>query len=364
MRTAKAAVMTGVEKDFEIREYPIVPPPDGMAGMSLIASGVCGTDVHIHRGKIPVGTPCVIGHEFVGRVEDISAADAKQYSINPGDNVIVDIACPCGKCELCLAGDDANCVNLGVTNGGNPDIPPHFYGGYAEYNVSPVKNLVRIPDGLDPKTVCVFACAGPTCLHAFSLARRANCALDKVETAVVQGLGPVGSFAMAYLAAMGVPRIIAVGTHCTDVRLSTAKRMGATEIINLSETPAEKAIEYIRSVSGIGADLVFEASGTPSAVPQGMAMLRNRGIYLIPGQYSNSGTVAISPQLITFNALQIFGSSQYSLCDVADYLELLKKNPRLCETVASLASEYKVEDVNRAIADAKTGKNVKTILVP
>lgn len=169
-KTAKAAVYTGPGRPFEIREYPLTLPPRGMAMLELIASGICGTDLHIHDGKIPMEPPKIIGHEFIGRVAAISEEDAEASGIRIGDSVIVDIACPCGECVLCRTGDDANCVNMRATNAGNPEIPPHFYGGYAEYNYSPIKNLVKLPDGIDPITACVFPCAGPTVLHAFRLA--------------------------------------------------------------------------------------------------------------------------------------------------------------------------------------------------
>ena len=168
MKTGKAAVFTGVDQDFEIREFPLTEPTAGMARMRRSASGICGTDGHIRRGKIPLDPPKIIGHEFVGRVEALSAEDSQAYGIQPGDAVIVDIACPCGECLLCRQGDDANCLNMGLTNGGDPAVPPHFY----EFNYSPVKNLIQIPAELDPEMTCVFACAGPTSLHAFFLAER------------------------------------------------------------------------------------------------------------------------------------------------------------------------------------------------
>lgn len=172
LKTAKAAVFTGVNKPFEIKEYELTEPSEGMAKIKLVASGICGTDIHIHRGKIPLNPPLIIGHEFVGCVEALSEDDSKKYGIYAGDNVIVDIACPCGECLLCKEGNDANCLNMAVTNGGNPETAPHFYGGYGEYNYSPVKNLIKIPKELDAKMTCVFACAGPTALHAFSLRKK------------------------------------------------------------------------------------------------------------------------------------------------------------------------------------------------
>ncbi len=365
MKTAKAAVFTGVEKPFDIREYPVDRAPAGMAGIRMIASGVCGTDIHFHRGRIPLEPPKIIGHELVGRVEDLAEEDGRPYGLKVGDHVIVDIASPCGECLLCHSGDEANCLHMGVTNGGDPEQPPHLWGGYAEYNYSPVGNLIRIPASLDPTLVCVYACAGPTALHAFALAERANCGLEKAQVAVVQGLGPVGTFAVAYLASLGIPHVAAVTAGNNPAREALARDLGATDVLNLDASGEEEVIRRIRRLSGdIGADLVFEASGSPKAIPVGMRMLRNRGVYLVPGQYSNSGEIAIQPQLITFSALQILGSSQYSVADVETYLRFIGANPRLHPIIRSLIAAYPLEQVDRAFEDAKAGKNVKTILIP
>ena len=364
MKTATAAVFTGVNQEFAIQVFPLTKPGSGMAQLDLVASGICGTDLHIWRGKIPLDPPKIIGHEFVGRVADISDADSKASGIKVGDNVIVDIACPCGNCVLCKTGDDANCLNMGVTNGGDPNVAPHLYGGYTEVNYSPVKNLIRIPESLNPKTVAVYACAGPTALHAFALAEEANCGVEKAKVAVVQGLGPVGTFATAYLASLGIPNVIAVTAGNTPEREALARKLGATEVLNIDALGADGIREKILECSGgIGADVVFEASGSRVAVPQGMALLRNRGTYLVPGQYSNSGGVEIQPQMITFNALRIIGSSQYSLSDVAHYLEFLEANPQLHPIIDALITEYTVDEINKAYADIQQGKNIKSLLV-
>ena len=249
MKTGKIAIMTGVDQPFEIREYPVTEPQPGMAQMGLIASGICGTDVHIHRGKIPVGLPAGIGHEFVGKVLSIHDEDSKQSGITVGTNVIVDIACPCGECVLCEHGDDANCLHMGVTNGGNPDVAPHFYGGYGEYNYSPVANLIPIPDSLDPTMTCVFACAGPTATHAFVLAKKAGENLSDVKVAVVQGLGPVGCYAVMYLAALGIPNVVAVVADHNKERVALAKELGATHVFNLLEQDADSVTAAIRDLN-------------------------------------------------------------------------------------------------------------------
>ena len=361
MEKAVAAVYTGANKPFEIREFPVVPAPAGMARLSLIASGVCGTDVHIHKGRLAIVPEKIIGHEFVGKIDDISPEDSRRSGLNKGDNAIVDIACPCGKCKLCKSGDDANCVNMGVTNGGDPAQAPYLHGGYARKTFAPVENLIKIPEGLDPTTVCVYACVGSTIMHNLALARQAGCRLEQADTAVVQGLGPMGTFAVMVLAAMGIKNVVAITATPQAERDEAARKLGATEVLTISEGGITQRISEL--TGGLGADICVEASGAPSAFAMGLEMLRNRGIYLVPGQYSVSGGVPVSPELITFKALHIIGSSQYSICDVESYLDFLKNHPELCRVIRSFATLYKLEDVNTALQDAAAGKNIKTVLV-
>ncbi len=362
-KKAKAAVFTAYNAPFEVKEFELTDTPKGMARLKLAASGVCGTDIHIHRGKLGIEPPKVIGHEFIGVIDDISEEDSKESGLKVGDYAIVDIASPCGECLLCKTGDDANCVNMGVTNGGDPSVAPHFWGGYGEYNYSPVKNLIKMPADLDPETVCVFACPGPTAIHAFRLAEQAGCDFTKSGTAVVQGIGPVGTFAVIYLASLGIKNIIAVTVGNNKQREELALKLGATEVINLERTTNEELIAHVNELTnGLGADVVFEASGSPTVIPVGMTMLRNRGVYLVPGQYSNSGGVEIQPQMITFKALHIIGSSQYSVVDVELYLKFLENNKHLLPIIKELGTGYTVDQINEAFEDAKKGNNVKTFL--
>ena len=361
---AKAAVFMGPKVPFEVREFDVTKTPSGYGRSELIASGVCGTDVHMHNGKLAVGFPSIIGHEFVGKLVDCNAEEAAKFGLAVGDNVIADIAVPCGECLLCKSGDDANCVNMKVTNGGSIDEAPYLYGGYTEVNYTPLTNLIKIPAELDPAMTATFACPGPTAIHAFCLADQAGVKVDGNTVAVVQGMGPVGCFAMLYLKAMGVKKLYNIVFETDRSKEALAKRVGADEVLNLAyESEAEITAKLQAENGGLGVDLCFEASGAPFAVRQGIDVLRNRGVYLVPGQYSNSGGVEIQPQLITFKALHIIGSSQYSMCDVRKYLEFLCEHTEVHDTIRALGTKYSVSDVNLAFADAKARKNVKTLLV-
>ncbi|MBO7177165.1 MAG: zinc-binding dehydrogenase, partial [Clostridia bacterium] len=299
-----------------------------------------------------------------GRLEDCDPAEADRYGLKIGDAVIADIAVPCGECLLCRSGDDANCVNMGLTNGGSIDVAPYLYGGYTQVNYTPLTNLVKIPDVLNPTAVAAFACPGPTAIHAFRLAKQANMMPNGDTVAVVQGLGPVACFAILYLKALGVKKIIVVTAFYSEDKEELAHRLGADEVYFLSKTPeAEVIAELQKENNGLGVDLCFEGSGARAAFPFGLSVLRNRGVYLVPGQYSARGAVEIHPEVITFKALQILGSSQYSICDVRAYLDFLAANTELYDKIREMGTHFSVAQINEAIAYAKSGRNVKTLLV-
>ncbi len=361
---AKAAVFMGVLKDFEVREFEVTETPAGYGQMELIASGICGTDLHFHNGKLAIQPPTVIGHEFVGRITDLDEEEGKKYGLSVGDNVIADIAVPCGECILCKNGDDANCVNMQVTNGGSIEVAPYLYGGYAEVNYTPLANLIKIPQSIDPAVAATFACPGPTAIHACELAKKAGVDFKKINVAVVQGLGPVGTFALMYLKGLGVQTVYAITAGNDPAREQTALTLGADKVFNLTREGVKAVTAALQAENGgLGVDLCIECSGAPAAVVQGMDILRNRGVYLVPGQYSASGGIEIQPQTITFKALHIIGSSQYSVCDVGKYLAFLDSHPELHKKIENLGTKFPIAEINEAIAYAKQGKNVKTLLV-
>ncbi len=362
--TAKAAVFMGAHKNFEVKDFEITQTPDGYGRSQLIASGICGTDLHFHNGKLTVSSPSIIGHEFVGRLIDANEKEAKEYGLSIGDAVIADIAIPCGKCLLCKNGDEANCVNMKMTNSKSINEAPYLYGGYTQVNYTPLSNLIKIPEEIDPVTAATFACPGPTAIHAFSLAEKAGVKLSEINSAVVQGLGPVGVFAIMYMKKQGIKHIFAITTRKNTEREKAALLLGAERVFNLTTEGTEVVTKELQEKNnGLGIDLCFEASGSPQAVKQGLDILRNRGVYLIPGQYSNSNGIEIQPQLITFKALHIIGSSQYSVNDVKKYLEFLKNNQDLYPLISNLSIKYPIEEINEAIEEAKKGNKVKTLLV-
>jgi len=358
----KAAVFHGAGKPFTVKSYPISAPAAGMVGLSLTASGICGTDVHIHDGRLGMPDfPLIIGHEFLGKVDAIGAdvtQDGLGRVLAKGDQAVACVAIPCGVCFNCRRGETASCMAFGVTYAQNAEEAPHFFGGLAEYLYSPAQNLVRLPDGVDALAAAAVPCGGPTVIRSCAYGG----GLKAGELVVVQGNGPLGLFALAWAKAHDC-RVVVIGSATNPLRLELMQAWKPELFLDYRKADAEAIKrELSRMTDADGADVVIETSGARDAFPLGLQLLRKRGRYFVPGQYSNSGAVTIEPQLITFQALQIIGSGQYTMADILTYLEFLARHPEWQPLFAKMVSKYRVDDVNQAMADAKAGKVIKAVV--
>lgn len=365
MGKKKCAVFTGKGKPFDIREYDVTPPAAGQVGLNLIASGICGTDVHIHQGFLAMPDfPLIIGHEFTGRIDalgDGATTDALGQPLKVGAAAIACVAIPCGKCFNCKRGETASCLSFGVTYVKNVDDAPHFHGGYAEYLFSPAENLAVIPDGVDPVAAAAFPCGGPTIIRACTYGG----GLEQGELVVIQGNGPLGIFALAWAKAAGC-RTAVIGSTGNAHRLEMTMELKPDLFFDFRKVTAEEIGAKIREFAaslgrGDGADVVIETSGSHDAVPLGLTLLRTRGRYFVPGQYSARGPISINPEMITFRALQIIGSGQYTMADLGTYLKFLKDNPDIQAFFRKSINEYRIEDADKAFEDAIAGRAVKAM---
>lgn len=360
-----AAVFHGIDKDFEIKEYPVLPPEKNMAGLKLVSSGVCGTDIHIHEGCLGMpDMPLIIGHEFIGTVdatgEDVTH-DGLGNKLQKDDLVIACVAIPCGKCFNCRRGETASCLNFGVTYVKHAGEAPYFHGGFAEYLFSPAANLVKLPKEVDPFAAAAFPCGGPTVIRACEYGG----GLEEGEIVAIQGNGSLGLFALAWAKAHGC-RTVMIGSTANPERAEITKALQPDIFCDYRTLSEEETATRIRDMAaslghGDGADVVIETSGSPKAVPFGLKLLRTRGRYLIPGQYSNRGAVPIEAHQITFRALRIIGSGQYTMSDIGTYLQFLARQKDLQQIFARMLTKYSITDINKAIADAKAGHTIKAV---
>src|SRR6195952_4582858 len=242
----------------------------------VTATAICGSDLHIYRGKIPMmETGDILGHEFMGIVEDVGSAVVK---VRRGDRVVIPFTISCGECffgnrSLFAACETTNpgrgaIMNKKATRPGAALFGySHLYGGIpggqAEFVRVPKANVgpLVIPDTrLADEQVLFLSDILPTGYMA-----AVNAAIGKGSTVAIFGAGPVGLMAAASARLFGAERVFLVDHH--QYRLDFAEQTYGVEPINFDKTD-DPANVIIDRMDGRGVDssidaVGFEAKGSP-----------------------------------------------------------------------------------------------------
>ncbi|MGC8667976.1 MAG: L-threonine 3-dehydrogenase [Chthonomonadales bacterium] len=265
---------------------PRVRRPDDVLVRVLMTS-ICGTDAHIYEWDAwaaqRVKPPRVMGHEFVGRVEEVGP---EVQGVRPGDLVSGESHLVCGICYQCRNGQKHVCSNtriLGV------DID----GCFAEYVVVPSASVWVNDPGLPLEIACIQDPLG-NAVHATLAGEIVG------RTVAVLGCGPIGIFAVAVAQAAGAACVYAVDVR--PYRLDLARRLGATDVCDASKENCEEFIN--RKTDGLGVDVALEMSGAPVAIAQAMRITRRGGRVSLMGIPSRHVELDVAEDMI-FKGLEV-----------------------------------------------------------
>jgi L-iditol 2-dehydrogenase len=285
--------MPGPRHPIRIQEFPAPVLEPGAALLHVTYSEVCGTDVHLHHGRLAgVPYPIIPGHVSVGSIAELPSAltDVNGQPFREGDTVtFLDVHGTCHRCYECLVTKQTTrCPQrrvYGITYGAAEGL----LGGWAQALwIKPGVHMLHLPPGLDAETFIGGGCGLMTAVHAVE---RADVRLG--QSVAVLGAGPVGQSAAALSALAGAERVIVVGDPPS--RLDFARRMGATDTLGLDIPPAERTERVRQLTGGRGVDAVIEAAGVPESVPQALDLVRDGGRVVVVGHYTDTGDVRIHP---------------------------------------------------------------------
>jgi L-iditol 2-dehydrogenase len=175
----------------------------------------------------------------------------------------------------------------------------------------------------------------------------------------------VGLNAAIFAQLSGAARVFVVGAPAA--RLEAARRLGADDVCDIGVSgPPEERVRWVRDrTSGRGADVVIEASGNPSAVPEGLEMLRDAGRYVVVGQYTDGGDVTINPHRhINRRHAEIAGCWGYEFTHLHRALQLMAKHRERFRWRDLVTREYPLAEAGRALADMEKLAVVKALIRP
>jgi threonine dehydrogenase-like Zn-dependent dehydrogenase len=298
---------------YELREYPVPEPAPGCLLIRMQVSGICGTDKHTYQGFTgqyggdgmprPVPFPIIQGHENVGTIEAIGGdgrfTDFEGAPLNVGDRVIVGPNVSCGTCYYCRHDFPYYCCENTVDYGNNISSkdPPHLFGGWSQYlYVVPGSFVFRVPDELPSEVAVLTEIMAVTVGldRAKQISSFPNESFRFDDSVVVLGVGPLGMCFVMKARMLGAGTIIAL--DFSDFRLDFARKLGADHVINASQVSERARLDRVRELTqGRGADVVVECAGVPSAVREGLDLMRLGGLLVEAGNFSDMGEISISP---------------------------------------------------------------------
>lgn len=284
--TTMTAVVVHGPEDYRLETLPVPTPAAGELLMRVEAVGVCASDLKCYHGAPKfwgdenrpawAQTDRTPGHEFVGRIVAGDPAALSKRGLVIGDRVACEQIVPCGECRYCVRGQYWMCGPHAMF--GFKD----FDGAMAEYTLIPARALTHKVSSDLPA-------------HHAAYAEPLSCAMHAVERAdiqfgdvvVVAGAGPIGLGAIAGVRQKNPLRVVAL--DMSDDKLELARKCGADITINITKEDANARIKEL--TDGYGADVYIEATGHPSAVGQGLGMLRKLGTFVEYSVFGSDVTV-------------------------------------------------------------------------
>ena len=284
--TMQAVVCHG-PRDYRLEELAVPEPGPGEALVKVEACGICASDLKCFHGAAKfwgdASRPAwaehgvIPGHEFVGSVVALDEEAAERWGIGVGDRVVSEQIVPCWRCRYCLRGQYHMCA-------------PHSIYGFKRANPGGMASYM-----VYDRNALVHKVSKEIGAHHAAFVEPLSCSLHAVERAaisfedvvVVAGCGPIGLGMVAGAAAKHPAQVVALDME--DHKLELAKACGADVAINIAEDDAVAATRAL--TDGYGADVYLEATGHPSAVSQGLEILRKLGTFVEYSVFKDDTTV-------------------------------------------------------------------------
>ena len=264
----KAMMLTGI-REMEMKEIPeplIINPDD--VKIKMVTLGICGSDIHYYTqgqiGSQKVKYPFSVGHEGAGVVVETGSAVTR---VKKGDQIAIEPAMPCWKCDQCLAGRHHTCRNLRFLG-----CPGQAEGCLTEYLVMPATSFFKLSGNLNTDHGSI---SEPMAIGVYAVKKAGK--LKNLNIGIL-GFGPIGMSVMLAARADGVSSIFV--TDKINERLSIAKIEG----INSTGNPlTENIVKRVYETTSPGLDVVFECCGQQEALDQAVEILKPGGKLVVVG---------------------------------------------------------------------------------
>jgi len=362
-REARAIVLEKFNEPLVTKTFPLPNLKEGEALVKIEAAGVCGSDVHMWEGRDPrIRLPMILGHEGVGEIVEINGEkrDVHGKPLHGGDKVLWNRGVTCGHCYFCSVKREPSLCPHRWVYGIHTSCaePPYLTGNYSEHLLLVKEvDIFRIDSGIDLQVLVPASCSGATAAHAFDLSQ-----MESGDSVLVQGVGPLGIFSLAFAKSFGASQIIAIGG--TEERLRMCQFFGATLTLNRNRLTKEERKEAVMQVThGRGVDVAFEMAGEPDALKESISLVRTGGACVSAGFGEPHGTIDLDCfHDLNRKNLRLQGIWASDVKHTHMALQLILS--RLQDFTKLITHRFPLDKANDGIRAMKTKEAVKAVLLP
>ncbi|NHJ01546.1 MAG: hypothetical protein EAX86_05355 [Candidatus Heimdallarchaeota archaeon] len=343
----KAGLIYG-PKDVRIERVDTPRPSYNEVLIKVESVGICATDVKKYTGVSSCSFPIILGHEFSGSIVSLGEK-VKGYKI--GDRVSANPDMPCFQCKYCVQSKFNLCTQLSVIGYGTEEIEP-INGAFAQFVRVPTWNLIPLEEsiGYDEATfIEPFACV----IRSFEQGK-----VKITDNIVILGEGRIGLLHIQLANVYGVNRITVTGM--IDERLEIAKKLGASDVLNVQESDP---LKFIFDITEDGVDVVFDTTGNAKAAEQGIKMLAPHGRFISFAGFPKGVKIEIDPRDLHYKEIILTGSFGYG--SLSDYYKAghLIANKRI--DVSKLITKVRpLEELEVGFQEIAELKSIRTIIHP
>ena len=327
------------------QELPKIGDRDVLVKVQAV--GICGSDIHYfahgHIGERVVQYPHIQGHECSGLVVAVGA-NVTRFKV--GDRVAIEPGVSCMSCEWCKEGRYNLCPSVQFLS------TPPVKGAFVQYLSHREDFLYHIPDTMSFE-VATLAEPLSVGIHAMN---RGN--VKPNSTVLITGMGPVGLMAIVAAKAYGAGHIIV--TDMEPLRLDAAKKLGATEAIDICSSDVSQEVN--RLTEGAGVDIVIETSGNEKAIESAIAFTKRGGTVVAIG-FPAKNQVPLHITQMLQNEINFISVYRY-INTYPTAIEILNQMGRDVEHV--ITDTFPMDDIQEAMNKAYQNKkdSLKIMVYP
>lgn len=359
--TCQAAVFLGAELDLAIHEFPIPTPEPGEVLVRIELATICGSDLHTVAGRRKEPTPSILGHEALGRIEQLGSDglhDLRGNTLQIGDRITWGVAASCGTCDRCQTGLTQKCRALFKYGHAEATGPKALSGGLSERILLQCgSKILKLNSDLPLQVACPANCATATVAACF---RQAGEVANK--SVLIFGAGMLGLTAAAMASDRGAAQIVVVDT--ASARLNRAARFGATQAIEWSPSSQTLKQRLLDSRCTTEFDVQLELSGATSACHNALQLAAIGGTIILAGSVMPSPDLPVSPEQIVRSWLTIRGVHNYAPQDLVQGIDFLERTHPQFPFSELVERTFPLEDINRAMRWAMNNRPIRVAIQP